>query len=301
MYTYPVDQQEFELLVGSDQNCREYLEAIRWPEGFVCPVCSSNNAWKIVSDRWECKDCGRQTSVTAGTIFQDTRYSLTVWFQAIWYITGQKHGTSALGLQKILGLGSYHTAWAWLHRIRRAMVNPSRDMLNGTIQIDETYWGGEKSGRRGRGAEGKTQILVAVEHTEGKPGRVRLVKIPDTTGETLVSSIKDIASPGSAIETDGWRGYSKLRESGYIHSVIKSENEKEPLPQVHLVISLLKRWILGTHQGGIQSSHLSYYLDEFTFRFNRRTSRSRGLLFRRVLENAVLVSPLREVDLKSAK
>jgi len=297
MYPYPVDQQEFELLIASEPDCREYLEAIRWPEGFICPVCNSKNAWKIASERWECKDCGRQTSVTAGTIFQDTRYPLSSWFKAIWYVTGQKHGTSALGLQKILGLGSYHTAWAWLHRIRRAMVSPTREMLNGTIQIDETFWGGEKPGKRGRGAEGKTLILIAVEHIGCKPGRIRLLKIPDTTGETLISSINSLVSPGSVIETDGYRGYSRLSESGYIHVVIKSEHEDEPLPQVHLVISLLKRWILGTHQGGVQSSHLGYYLDEFTFRYNRRTSRSRGLLFRRVLENAVLVPPVREAEL----
>lgn len=297
MHSYPVDQQEFELLIASEPGCREYLEAIRWPEGFICPVCHGKSAWKIASDRWECKDCGRQTSVTAGTVFQDTRYPLSIWFKAIWYVTGQKHGTSALGLQKILGLGSYHTAWSWLHRIRRAMVSPTRDMLKGTVQIDETFWGGEKPGKRGRGAEGKTLILIAVEHIESKPGRVRLQKIPDTSGETLISAIKSLVTPGSVIETDGYRGYGRLNESGYTHVVIKSDHEDEPLPQVHLVTSLLKRWLLGTHQGGVQSSHLGYYLDEFTFRYNRRTSKSRGLLFRRVLENAVLVPPVRETEL----
>jgi transposase-like protein len=181
------------------------------------------------------------------------------------------------------------------------MVNPSRDMLKGTIQIDETFWGSEKSGKRGRGAEGKTLILIAVEHIESKPGRVRLLTIPDTTGETLITIIKALVAPGSIIETDGWRGYSRLNDSGYTHVVIKSDNEDEPLPQVHLVVSLLKRRLLGTHQGGVQPSHLGYYLDECTFRFNRRTSRSRGLLFRRVLENAVMVPPVRETDLKSAK
>lgn len=299
MYTYPVDQQEFEVVISSEQNAREYLESIRWPNGFVCPVCKSKSAWKIVSDRWECKDCGRQTSITAGTIFQDTRYPLSIWFQAIWYITGQKHGTSALGLQKLLGIGSYHTAWAWLHRIRRAMVNPIRDKLKGLIQVDETFWGSESPGKRGRGADGKTLILIGIEHTKEKLGRVRLVKIPDSTGETLVPIIERFAVPGSIIETDGWRGYNGLSTSSFIHTVIKAADDDEPLPHVHLVASLLKRWILGTHQGGIQPSHLDYYLDEFTFRFNRRTSRSRGLLFRRVLENAVLVAPIREKDLKS--
>jgi transposase-like protein len=301
MYSYPVNQEEFESLTTSEQACHEYLETIRWPNGFICPNCGSKKAWKIVSDRWECTGCGRQTSVTAGTIFQDTRHPLTTWFQAIWYITGQKNGASALGLQKLLGLGSYHTAWAWLHRIRRAMVCPGRDLLHGTIQIDETYWGSEQSGKRGRGTEKKTLILVAIEHNETKLGRVRLTKIPDTSGDTLISTITKFVTPGSIIETDGWRGYSKLKDHGFHHVVLKTENEAEPLPHVHLVVSLLKRWLLGTHQGGIQESHLDYYLDEFTFRFNRRSSRSRGLLFQRVLENAVQVQPIREIDLKALK
>lgn len=301
MYSYPVDQQEFEGLVGSEDACHAYLEAIRWPEGFTCPECGSTLAWKIVTGRWECHDCGRQTSVTAGTLFQDTRYPLHIWFQAIWYVTGQKHGTSALGLQKILGLGSYHTAWSWLHRLRRAMVSPGREQLTGTIQVDETFWGGKHTGKRGRGSEGKTLIFIAIEYTDKTLGRVRLMKIPDASGETLISAIKALVAPGSTIETDGWSGYNGLSKAGFLHRVIRSTETEELLPQVHLVVALLKRWLLGTHQGGIQESHLDYYLDEFTFRFNRRKSRSRGLLFRRVLENAIQVKPIREVDLKAVQ
>jgi len=292
-----MDQQAFETLVASEEACRAYLAGIRWPDGFACPICDSHAAWPLATDRWECRACGRQTSVTAGTLFQDTRYPLAVWFQAIWYVTGQKHGASALGLQRVLGLGSYHTAWAWLHRLRRAMVRPGRDRLQGVVQVDETYWGREQSGKRGRGAAGKTLILVAVEHTGRKLGRLRLQRIPDAAGGTLVSALQDLVVPGSTVETDGWGGYGGLATAGYQHTVIRSEATEDLLPQVHLVVSLLKRWLLGTHQGGVQVSHLDYYLDEYTFRFNRRTSHSRGLLFRRVLEYAVQVPPVREVDL----
>jgi len=300
MYIYPVDQQEFELLIASEESCRAYLEAIRWPNGFICPVCGSTKAWRNLTSRWECHNCGRQTSVTAGTLFQDTHYLLQIWFQAIWYITGQKNGTSGLGLQRILGLGSYHTAWSWLHRIRRAMVCPGREQLKGIVQVDETFWGSEHTGKRGRGAEGKTVILVAIEHTGKTLGRVRFQIIPDASGPSLITAVKTLVTPETNIETDGWRGYSGLAEEGYKHQILRADENEELLPQVHLVIALLKRWILGTHQGGVQVSHLEYYLDEFTFRFNRRTSHSRGLLFRRVLENAVQVLPIKEVDLKAS-
>jgi transposase-like protein len=299
MYSYPVDQQEFEQLISSEAACRAYLESIRWPNGFICPACGSNQAWITATGRHECHQCGRQTSVTAGTLFQDTRYPLHIWFQAIWYVTGQKYGSSALGLQKLLGLGSYHTAWAWLHRIRRAMVNPAREQLAGVVQVDETCWGSAQSGKRGRGAAGKALILIAVEHTKQKLGRVRLKKIPDASGRSLIHSIEALVSPGSVIETDGWTGYSGISHAGYVHHVLSPDADEELLPQVHLVVSLLKRWLLGTHQGGVQVSHLDFYLDEFTFRFNRRKSNSRGLLFRRVLENAVQVLPVREADLGS--
>jgi transposase-like protein len=300
MQAYPRNQSEFLALIASEETCETYLTEIRWPEGFRCPTCGHTKAWRKATRVWECAQCGRQTSVTAGTLFQDTRYPLTVWFQAIWYVTGQKQGASALGLQRVLGLGSYHTAWAWLHRLRRAMVRPGRDRLQGVVQVDETYWGREQSGKRGRGAAGKTLILVAVEHQDRKLGRLRLKRIPDVAGATLGPTVQGLVVPGSTVETDGWSGYGGLGVAGYQHRVIRSEATDDLLPQVHLVVSLLKRWLLGTHQGGVQVSHLDYYLDEYTFRFNRRTSQARGLLFHRVLEYAVQVSPIRGADLRAS-
>ena len=171
MEDYPKTLLEFERRFASDESCREYLAALRWPEGFRCPRCGHERSWLNSRGLCECAACHRQTSVIAGTIFQDTRKPLTLWFRAMWYVTSQKTGVSALGLQRVLGLGSYETAWAWLHKLRRAMVRPGRDRLQGTVEVDETYWGGERPGKRGRGAEGKSLVVVAaeedVEHHDG--------------------------------------------------------------------------------------------------------------------------------------
>jgi len=299
MDSFPKNQKEFNALIASEEACQRYLVSIRWPDGFVCPACRHTQAWTLATGQYKCTRCRKRMSVTAGTLFQDTRFPLRLWFQAIWYVISQKSGVSALGVQRILGLGSYHTAWAWLHRLRRAMVRPDRERLSGTIEVDETYWGAAQAGKRGRGASGKVIILVAVEHERNQLGRLRLRRVPDLRGETLVAAVQETVTPGSIVETDGWPSYHDLSTQGYVHHVVRVECIDELLPHVHLVVSLLKRWLLETHQGGVQESYLDYYLDEFTFRFNRRTSHSRGMLFRRVLENAVVVSPIRESDLRA--
>lgn len=299
MDLFPTTQREFDDLIASEDACRQYLTAIRWPDGFVCPYCAHPAAWQLGTGLYQCRQCRRRVSVTAGTLFHDTRMPLSLWFRAIWYVTSQKYGASALGVQRVLGLGSYHTAWAWLHRLRRAMVRPDRDRLSGIVEVDETFWGAAKAGKRGRGAAGKTLILVAVEYTERKIGRIRLRRIPDVQGTTIQTAVQEAVVPGSIIETDGLQSYRGVTEAGYTHRVIRAETD-DLLPHVHLVVSLLKRWLLGTLQGGVHVTHLDYYLDEFTFRFNRRTSYSRGKLFRRVLEYAVQVEPMREQDLRAS-
>jgi transposase-like protein len=177
------------------------------------------------------------------------------------------------------------------------MVSPDRDKLHGTVEVDETFWGAARPGKRGRGAEGKSLIFVAVEHTGNTAGRIRLQLIPNATAETLVSATRNAIASGSVVETDGLSSYNGLTQAGFQHMVIRTEVIDDLLPHVHVVASLLKRWLLGTHHGAVRPSHMEYYLDEFTFRFNRRTARSRGLLFLRVLENAVRVSPVTETDL----
>ena len=254
-------------------------------------------------DLYWCNDCHYQVSLTAGTLFNDTHKPLRLWFEAMWYVTNQKYGVSALGLQRVLGLGSYHTAWNWLHKLRRAMVRPGRDRLSGLVQVDEIFIGGERSGKRGRGAEGKALVVVAVQAAEKRIGRIRLTRVADAAGVSLEPAVWQMVEPGSQVQTDGWGGYNGLSELGYNHEVIRKDAGlgENLLPLVNRVASLLKRWLLGTHQGAVQHSHLEYYLDEYTFRFNRRTSKSRGLLFYRLLTQAIDLGPMLETDLKTSK
>jgi transposase-like protein len=295
MMLYPLNVIEFQEMFPTDQACFEYLCLVKWPEGFICPHCHTREAWKLKRHILRCKKCKKDIPITAGTIFQDLHIPLRLIFQAMWYMVCQKQGVSALGLQSILGVGSYRTTWSWLHKLRTAMVRPGRDLLSGTVEVDETLVGGSQSGKRGRGAEGRELVLVAVED-QGKRGmgRIRLKFIPDASGPTLEKTVAELIEPGSTIRTDGWRGYSKLGKKGYTHIVV-AHNElvlgEDPTPLVHRIASLLKRWLLGTHQGGLQFSHLHYYLDEFTFRFNRRTSKSRGMLFLRLVQQALQVDP----------
>ena len=201
-----------------------------------------------------------------------------------------------MGLQRVLGLKSYKTAWTWLHKLRRAMVRPGRDRLTGRIEVDETYLGGLEGGVRGRQTERKALIVVAAQEDGPGIGRIRMRQIADASAESLLPFVQDSVEPGSVVHTDGWLGYEPLESKGYDHDVTflkgRKEAPSELMPRVHRVISLLKRWLMGTHQGAVSLEHLDYYLDEFTFRFNRRQSRSRGKLFFRLLQQAVTIDPV---------
>lgn len=290
---YPRTQLEMERRFSGGAECRAYLSALRWPQGFVCPL-GGGLGLAIRRDLWRCVNCGRETSVMAGTIFQDSKLPLTVWFRAMWHVTSQKSGVSALGLQRVLGLGSYKTAWALLHKLRRAMVRPGRERLGGVVEVDEAYWGAEEFGVRGRQSLDKALIIVAAEADQTGIGRIRLRHIPDTSRATLHGFIHQSIEPGSTIVTDGLPSYLKLE--GYVHDRHIQKHQPSDtehlLPRVHRVISLLKRWLLGTHQGAVAHEHLEDYLNEFTFRFNRRKSASRGKLFYRLAQQAVQVSPV---------
>ncbi len=244
---------------------------------------------------FECARCGRQTSVTAGTIFQDTRKPLRLWFRAMWTITTQKNGASALGLQRVLGLGSYQTAWPWMHKLRRAMVRPGRERLTGLVEVDETYWGAEEEGVIGRQTERKALIAVAAEERGTGLGRIRMQRVQNASAASLMPFVEESVEPGSVVVTDNWSGYDPLKKKDYQRRIISINNRREQasqlLPRVHLAISLLKRWMLGTHQGAVSHEHLDYYLDEFVFHFNRRRSRSRGKLFYRLVQQAMAVEP----------
>ena len=282
---------EFERRFATEEACRAYLVRLRWPDGVRCPRCPQRKAWETTRGRYECVRCGFQTSVLAGTIFQDTKADLRLWFRAMWYVTNQKSGVSALGLQRTLGLGSYRTAWTWLHKLRAAMVRPGRDRLAGAVEVDEVYWGGPRPGKRGRGAAGKTLIVVAAQVDGLRIGRIRLQRVPDASAPSLERAVHAAVEPGSVVRTDGLSSYNGLPARGYSHEIVRKEAVlgKNLLPRVNRVVALFKRWLVGTHQGRVDPTHLDAYLDEFTFRFNRRTSRWRGKLFYRLVQQAVAV------------
>jgi transposase-like protein/Zn ribbon nucleic-acid-binding protein len=293
---YPTDLSAFEARFSTEKACREYLIRLRWPDGFRCRRCGASRYWRVREVLLECVECGHQASATAGTIFQDTRSPLRLWFRAMWWVTAQKSGASALGLQRVLGLKNYRTAWSWLHKLRRAMVRPGRDRLAGTVEVDETYLGGLEEGLRGRQVETKALIVVAAQEDGQGIGRIRLRHIADASATSLMPFIEEAVEPGSVVHTDGWLGYEPLEKKGYRHKITflrgQEKSPSELMPRVHRVVSLLKRWLIGTHQGAVSRKHLDYYLDEFTFRFNRRRSASRGKLFFRLVQQAVNVEPI---------
>ena len=297
MEDYPRDVLELSARFSTDEACHEYLSQLRWPDGFVCPRCQGSACWRASRGRIVCNKCRHQTTAIAGTIFQGTHKPLTLWFQAIWHVTCQKNGASAVSVQRALGLGSYLTAWTWLHKLRRAMVRPDRDRLSGRVEIDETFVGGEEANVRGRHTEEKSLVAIAAEEDGRGIARIRLARIPDANRESLHEFIEKVIEPGSTVHTDGLPAYRGLEAKGYTHDVTVLSHQKDKnaasrlLPRVHRVAGLLKRWLLGTHHGAISPEHLDYYLDEFTFRFNRRKSRSRGKLFYRLVQQAVQVDP----------
>lgn len=294
MADYPKTAVEFRDWFATEAACREYLVRLRWPDGVRCPDCAASEIWSMKPPFYRCAQCSYDFTVTAGTLFADTHKPLRLWFEAIWYVTNQKLGASALGVQRVLGLGSYRTAWNWLHKLRWAMVRPGRDRLAGVVEVDETFIGGPEPGKRGRGAAGKSLVLIAAQADGRKIGRIRLARIADASAASLEPAIRQAVEPGACIQTDGWVGYSGLKALGYKREVVRPATElgENLLPRVNRVASLLKRWLLGTHQGAVGPNHLDYYLDEFTFRFNRRNSRSRGLLFYRLMQQAVALQPV---------
>jgi len=300
---YPHNWNEFLDWFGSEEACLGYLERLRWPREFVCPTCGvSQPPYRSSRARLMCRACGRQSTVTAGTIFDKTRTPLRVWLAAAWYLTNQKQGVSALGLQRVLGLGSYQTAWTMLHRFRRAMVRPDRDRLKGSVEVDETYLAitdrEEPISATGRKSKtSKVLVVLAVEMLQPKGfGRIRLRRIENDSDACVVPFVQESIEPGAQVRTDGSAAYRSLSKLGYDHQRTVMLGSDVPahvsMAGVHRVASLVKRWILGTHHGSVQPVHLDAYLDEFVFRFNRRTSSSRGMLFYRLLQQAVVTDPV---------
>jgi transposase-like protein len=270
---FPRTVLEFQKRFAAEEACLEYLIASRWSEGFVCPRCGSTDAWWKASRRlFECKACRYQASVTAGTIMHRSRMPLRLWFWAAYLVTTHTPGLSARQFARQLDL-HYETAFQMLHKLRAAMVREGRERLRGTVEVDEAYIGGARSGKGGRGAYGKVLVAGAVEVRGQKMGRIRLGVVRGASADQLVGFVKAMVEEGSTVVTDAWKGYASLGRGGYQHEAqLEGTPERAPeiLPHIHLIFSNLKTWLLGTHHGSVRKQHLQAYLNEFTFRFNRR-------------------------------
>jgi transposase-like protein len=302
---YPGSYAELRAWFDEDWKCLDYLDWLRWPQGFVCPRCAHVGGWRGSDGRWRCAGCDRRVSATAGTIFDNTRTPLTIWFSVAWQMISSKIGVSAIHVQREMGLGSYQTAWAMVHRYRSVMVRPGRDRLTGDVEVDESYLGGPQSGVAGRGALGKVLIAGAVQRDPKRGfGRARLGVIPDASAVSLRAFLTDNVEPGARVITDGWTSYPAATRELYEHQATTVSasglTAHEVLPAVHTVFSLVKRWVMGTLQGSVSPEHLAAYLDEWVFRFNRRRSRSRGLLFHRLLAHAATSDVLTYNQLRKA-
>jgi hypothetical protein len=300
---FPTTLPEFQKVFPDDESCEKYLEALRWPDGFTCPQCHQQGEPYRFPSRssvvLRCRKCKKNTSLTAGTIMQQTHTPLSTWFWAAYLVTTQTPGQSAIQFQRQLGLSRYETAFQILHKLRAGMVRPHRESIGSEypVEVDECFVGGETRGE-GRGSHNMTRVIGAVEvrlrkegedrvasarqqHEGGKPlkrrvyaGRLRLSIIPNRSAEALTGFVRDNLAPASEVRTDGWVGYFGLKEMGFRHSALDlcgdPEKAEAHLPMIHLVFSNLKTWLFGTHHGRVEPQHLQAYLNEYVFRFNRR-------------------------------
>jgi transposase-like protein len=293
---FPESEIEFEQRFNNEQACQEYLVKMKWPNGFVCSKCDHREYWVSARDLYICTRCETPHSLTAGTVMHATKKPLVYWFKAMWWFTTRKSGVNAVNLKDLLGFGSYQTAWSWLHKLRRCTIRDGRERLSGRVEVDEFFIGGQKPGKRGPGANGKTIVVAAVEKKGRKKiGRIRLQVVPDCSGATLEHFVSTYIDPGSHVVTDGWKGYDGIDHKIYEHQQViasRSADKDSVLPGVHMVASLVKRLILGTFQGRFAPEHLQSYMDEYVFRFNRRTSRSVGKKFMRIAQQVVASSQI---------
>jgi transposase-like protein len=294
---YPDTMQEFADRFRTESDCYEYLCTVRWGDNWLCPKCSHDKLWKYPEGQiYRCEKCKKDIRVTVGTKFQDSHLPLRTWFYSMWLLVAQKQGISALGLGRAVGIKRKKTTWSLLKTIRESMSQEGKERLTGVVEIDEVFVGGIQKGKRGRGAAGKVMVLVAVEdmgvskeskNKKAKIGRIRMQVIPDAKSATLLKHIQSMVKEGSTIQTDELKSYPMLAEHNYKHKAIKKEPVKDSTPLVHRTASLVKRWLLGTYQGGVHLENMQSYLDEYVFRFNRRMSASRGKLFYRLTQTMV--------------
>jgi transposase-like protein len=281
---YPADQDQFLAFFPDEAACLRYLERLSWPHGFHCPECGeARPPWRGSRQRLVCRACGHQTTVTAGTLFQGTRTPLRTWFAAAWLVTTAEQGVSARQLARALDLGSYETAWTMLHRFRRAMVRSGRPRLEGRVELGTLAAPGRPDPG---GGPGGAVAAIALEDRGATPGRVRMQRLPSPAAGGLAAFAGRVIEPGTLVRAVRLERWWPLAELGFM-------TERAPaLTHLPAVEQALAGWLRGTHQGATSPAQLDWYLDEFTFRFNRRTSTHRGLLFYRLLEEAVVTPPV---------
>jgi len=281
---FPRDLPEFERRFADEAACAAYLREQRWPDGFRCPSCGHGQGWTNARQAVECAACGRQTSLTAGTVLHGTRHPLRMWFLAMWWLCTQKTGLSAAGLKRILGLGSMQTAWTWLQKLRQGMVRLEREPLVGRVEVDDAWLAGQQPGVGEGWRSARLAVAVEMDPAGGEIGRIRLFDISDAPERKMLAFVRREVHPQATVETDAWEGFASLAHDGYRRlTMADTDDPAHPLPQVRRVVTLVRRWLLGTHQGRVGRRHLQGYLDEFVFRFNRRKSPHVGLLFQRLL------------------
>lgn len=297
---FPNSEIEFDQRFSNIDACYQYLAMNKWPDGFTCKKCGCNGYWVSSKNIYICRRCEHQVSLTAGTIMHGTKKPITYWFKAMWWFTTRRSGVNAVNLQELLGFGSYHTAWAWLQKLRRCTIRKGREKLSGRVEVDEFFIGGQKPGKRGRGAEGKTIVLVAIERDKiqnpetldyyWRIGRVRLQVALDCSAYSLETFINLNIEKGSRVATDKLSSYRSVLSQGYHHDAIEPVYQKDSesgLYGAHLIASLVKRLIRGTFQGRFEPKYLQNYLDEYVFRFNRRKSKSIGKKFMRIVQQVI--------------
>jgi transposase-like protein len=298
---FPKSEIEFDLRFSDPNACYQYLFAMKWPNGFMCKKFENGSFWHSNRDLYICTRCNHQHSLTAGTIMDSSKKPITYWFKAMWWFTTRKSGVNAVNLKDLLGLGSYQTAWSWLQKLRRCTIRKDREKLSGRVEVDEFVLGGRRSGKRGRGAEHKTIVAIAVERDPKIPeiGRIRLQVILDYTSFSLQTFIDENVEPGSTIVTDFWSSYPPIIKEQYHVRVNQTESgfQEDSLYGAHLVVSLVKRLMSSTFQGRFEPKYLQNYLDEYVFRFNRRKSKYIGKKFMRIVQQVVSSVKLRCQDI----
>ena len=291
---FPKNEAEFDERFSTEQACYEYLFKNRWPQGFICRRCEHRTYWKSSRGLYICCKCEHQHSLTAGTILHSSKKPLRCWFKAMWWFTTRKSGINALTLKELLGFGSYSTAWSWLHKLRSCTVCTERKKLSGKVEVDEFYLGGQHSGKRGRGAEHKSVIVAAAEKKGRKLGRIRLQVSNDCSFDSIDPFMLKNIDQKSLVITDGWSSYTPVEKKGYTHQRVlqnKAEDKSSVLPGINLIASLFKRLVIGTFHGRCDRKHLQHYLNEYTFRFNRRATKYVGKRFMRICEQAMATAP----------